>query len=79
MSATTASGLDIETLERLSEMHYQDYLVKVAEFKEAANVYADDPSYANQLRAESTLRQSAESYGRHRAFYIHFNPVDSYR
>lgn len=79
MSATTTSGLDIATLERLSEMYYQDYLEKVAEFKEAANVYADDPSFANRIRVESTLSQSAEAYTRHRAFWIHHKPVDSYR
>ena len=79
MSATTASGLDIETLERLSEMYYQDYLVKVAEFQEAANVYAGDPSFANRLSVESALNQSAEAYTRHRAFWIHHKPVDSYR
>jgi hypothetical protein len=79
MSDTTASGLDIETLERLSEMYYQTYLENVSEFKEAADKYTSDPSYANQLRAETTLRHASESYIRHRAFYIHHNPVDSYR
>ena len=79
MSATTSSGLDIETLERLGEMYYQSYLQNVSEFKEAADKYASDPTYAHQLRVESTLRNASESYVRHRAFYIHHNPVDSYR
>ena len=79
MSETTASGLDVQTLERLSEMYYQTYLENVREFKEAADDYASDPTYAKQLRAESTLRQASESYIRHRSFYIHYKPVDSFR
>jgi hypothetical protein len=79
MSDTTSSGLDIMTLERLSEMYYQTYLDNVREFKEAADKYASDPTYAHQLRVESTLRNASESYTRHRAFYIHYNPVDSFR
>jgi len=79
MSDKTTSGMDIATLRDLSEMYYQDYLVKVAELKEAANVFADNPTFAKRLSVESALSQSAESYTRHRAFWIHFNPVDSYR